>query len=70
MQDGSVKLLAIKRNGTIKEKTVYESTHPILRLAQSLTGDTVIASVQDPNKSLILREAATGEWIATDQIHS
>jgi hypothetical protein len=60
-----VKLLTIKKTGEVKEKTLFIDSHPILRLSQSMTSSIVIASIQNINRSVLIREMANGEWSAT-----
>jgi len=53
-QDGTVKLLTIDKSGEVHEKVILSEPHPIVRLAQSMTGNVIVASVQDKNRSVVL----------------
>jgi len=55
-QDGTVKLISIDKNGEVHEKVILSEPHPIVRLAQSMSGNVLVASVQDTNRSVVLHE--------------
>lgn len=58
-EDGTVKLLEF--NGDmVTEEILLSDMHPIVRLSQSPTGSFIVASIQDADRSVVIRQTPTG----------